>query len=573
MTDVTDVTASVRSVTRPRAGQQQYDAEPTPPRAGSAAFAPTVHDVLGTRALERARLLAGAAGLGRRVLRLPSLEPELLGSAGPYDLPVVPAPLRGEDGVLAGLAEALADVKVAGLLLTVGPGGPAGTARLLPWADRLGLPLVVVSDSDAADLEARVLTDLLDRRGAALAWAERVHRGFEHIVRVAGGLQDVADELVRLLRAAVFVTAGDGKVLASSGAPRLLSAGRTTTLFDSQGCCLAARQPPGVHPRPDGSGSHAVVAVVIGLEDEARIVAVRELGGFAPEELQALERAATVVALCLARRRAAAEVEARHQGDALRELLDGTCSAERLTWAGAEFGWNLARPLAVVVSELDPPAGRDADQEGLLEPFARAWSAAVRARDIGAAVARLGPRVVGLVGASGDVGALVRAAAAAVRSAHPGKPHVTLSTGVSRPVAGLAQLPEAHEQARRAVTVGRQVHGPGAVTDFDGLGVYRLLSLVPDGGELAGFVRETLGELVTRDDPEMRDLRQTLEVLLETNLNVAETARRLHFHYNTLRYRITKLERMLGPFTDDAHVRLNLLLALQAVRMRDGSGG
>jgi PucR family transcriptional regulator, purine catabolism regulatory protein len=117
------------------------------------------------------------------------------------------------------------------------------------------------------------------------------------------------------------------------------------------------------------------------------------------------------------------------------------------------------------------------------------------------------------------------------------------------------------------VTVGRQVYGPGSVTDFNGLGVYRLLSLVPDGAELRSFVRETLGDLVERDDPEMRDLRQTLELLLETNLNVAETARRQHFHYNTLRYRIAKLERMLGPFTDDAHLRLNLMLALQVVRM------
>jgi purine catabolism regulator len=579
---MTDVTAFRTSVAEPLRDEvrdhytEQHARSAGSPRTGSAAFAPTVQDVLATRPLHRARLLAGTTGIARRVLRLPTLAPQALDSANPYDLAVVPGPLARSDS--EDLLARLAGNDVAGLVLTVGPGGVAGSRRLLSWADQLGLPLIVVPDRDGTDLEGRILADLLDRRGAALAWAERVHRGFEHIVRVAGGLQDVADELVRLLGAAVFVTTADGTVLVSSGAPRLLSAGRTTTLFDPLGRCLAALQPPGVHTRADGGGSHAVVAVVIGLEDEARIVAVRELGGFAHEEMQALERAATVVALGLARRRVAAEAEARHQSETLRELLDGRLSPDHACDAAAEFGWDLTRPLAVVASQLDPPEPAAAGANGVdpeqarsqRESFAAAWSVAVRARDAKAAVARIGTQVVCLVAAGGSGHRLVRAAAAAVESKQPDS---VFTTGISRGVAGLAQLPEAYEQAQRAVSVGRQVHGPGSVTEFDALGVYRLLSLVREGSELSGFARETLGELATRDDAETRDLRQTLEILLETNLNVAETARRQHFHYNTLRYRIAKLERMLGPFTDDAHLRLNLMLALQVVRMRGADSG
>jgi purine catabolism regulator len=172
--------------------------------------------------------------------------------------------------------------------------------------------------------------------------------------------------------------------------------------------------------------------------------------------------------------------------------------------------------------------------------------------------------VVAVLDATVDAARVAKDAA----SAFADTPPASFSTGTSRPVPGAEALPEAYGQALKAARVGRQLHGPGAVAHFDQLGVYRLLSLVNDTEELHAFVRETLGPLAADHDAENSDLRRTLQVLLETNLNVAETARRLHFHYNTLRYRIGKLERLLGNFTDDPHLRLNLTLALHVLRMR-----
>jgi purine catabolism regulator len=238
------------------------------------------------------------------------------------------------------------------------------------------------------------------------------------------------------------------------------------------------------------------------------------------------------------------------------------------------FGWRLDGPVVVLVSATETVADAAADPTralDVLDRLADGWRASVDAEVAGAAVAGLATEIVTVLPLDGrtpeELSALVAAVTARV-NARLRRVGRLLGTGIGRPAESLSALAEAYQQAQRALVVGQEIHGGHAVTHFDQLGVFRLLSLIPDSNELRSYVDEVLGPLADAADPDSTDLRDTLRVLLETNLNVAESARRLHFHYNTMRYRIGKLERMLGPFTTDPTLRLNLLLALHAARMR-----
>ncbi|MGW0066229.1 PucR family transcriptional regulator [Streptosporangium sandarakinum] len=513
-----------------------------PASTGTIIHGVAVGEVLGVSALAGARLIAGERGLGRIVQRLNVMEvPDILAWVKPHELLLTTGyPLRNTPQSLGRLVADLDERGLAALAVKPGRYLDRLPAEMAEQADRLGFPLIRLPDGVGFDdILNQVLTDILNRQAAVLARAEEAHRALVQVVLAGGGLREVTAEVAGLLGVAVAVLDRGDRTLAAAGPAEYLAALRSAP-----------------------EGSRTSVPVVAGGHHHGRIVACGPVGSIAGSDVGILERAATVAALVVTRQEAVNAVESKYRADFLRDVLTGRDGdPARVTARARTFGWELERPVTVLVAELDPGGG---DERAAQDRLPACWAAAVRRHDPRGAVAGFSHEVVAVVDAAADVARLAKDAAAAFAECAP----ATFSTGASRTAPAVEGLPDAYGQALKAARVGRQLHGPGAVAHFDQLGVYRLLSLVGDTGELHAFVRETLGPLASDDDPENADLRRTLQVLLETNLNVAETARRLHFHYNTLRYRIGKLERMLGGFTEDAHLRLNLTLALHVLRMR-----
>ncbi|MFA1547567.1 PucR family transcriptional regulator [Actinomadura chokoriensis] len=579
-------------------------ADPGPPAlrlasTGTLTYGLSVGEVLGVSTLNGARLIAGRAGLERVVQRLNVMEvPDILSWVKPNELLLTTGyPLRNTPQSLDNLVADLDERGLAALAIKLGRYLDSLPAEMIEQADRRGFPLILLpNDVGFDDILNQVLTDILNRQAAVLARTEEVHRALVQIVLCGGGLQEVVDEVATLLDVAVVVLDGEQRVLAAAGPDEHVQAMRTFDAGRHAACGRGGCGVIGAH----GTGDHLVVPVMAGGFDHGRIIAFSPAGTLRGTDLGILERAATVAALVVTKQQAVVAVESKYRADFLRDILAGRAGGDdRVVAHCGGFGWDLDRPMMVIVAELDgrprgagaapepdgkgrakgaadaDGRGRGAEERSAQERLAAAWTTAVRRHDRGAAVASFAHEVVAVVGAdggdpaewaAGPMQAMVKEASSIFAEHLPVRR--TFSTGVSRTVTSPAALPEAYEQAVKAVRVGRQLNGTGARAHFDQLGVYRLLSLVSDPGELHAFVRETLGDLAADDEPELVDLRRTLQVLLETNLNVAETARRLHFHYNTLRYRIGKLERMLGAFTEDAHLRLNLTLALHVLRMR-----
>ncbi|WP_344151234.1 PucR family transcriptional regulator [Nocardioides koreensis] len=413
-----------------------------------------------------------------------------------------------------------------------------------------------------------------DRAAVALARVDALHTGLTQIVLEGGNLDGIAAEVARVLELGVLFSSTDGRQRAAAltGADRELL--ERHGLLDPTGRLRIERIG---ETAPVGEGEVRGLRVAAGGTDLARLVCLRADGPVSSDDVHALERAAAVAALLITREEAVNAVENKYQGDFLRDLLlrrtgDGEYVAEHAD----TFGWDLRRPVVVVAAEIDP-AGPDAQPPSRAqrrqwqERFSAAWRQVSRTIDPGIPCVDFTSEVITLLPlAEGDAEpvaghGVVRRAVTAV-TGDKGGGRRPFSVGVSRVAHSLDELPEAYAQARRAVEVGRRVSGGGSTTFFDQLGLHRLIALVPDTGELRAFTRDVLGPLA-EPTTEAADLRETLQVLLDTNFNVAEAARLQFFHYNTMRYRVSKLERLLGPLSTDPHLRLDVAVALRVLEI------
>lgn len=411
---------------------------------------------------------------------------------------------------------------------------------------------------------------------AALARVDALHTGLTQIALEGGDLDGIAAEVGRVLGVGVAFTSTDGRERASALPDDVRGVLVAHDLVDPTGRLRVERM--GAGGVAVAGGEARTLRVAAGGQNLARLVCVRRDARLTPDDVHALERAAAVAALLITREEAVTAVETKYQGDFLRDLLLRRTADPAYVAEHADlFGWDLRRPMVVVSAELDPvdePVSGE-QRRTWQKRFSAAWRQVCTGLGPGIPTVDFSSEVVTLIPV-GDKGGgtstdgppgrdLVQRAVTAV-AGDKGGGRRPFSAGVSRPVADVDALPGAYGQARRAVEVGRRIGGGGRTTFFDQLGLHRLIALIPDPAELTSFVRDALGPLA-EPTAEATELRETLQILLDTNFNVAEAARSQFFHYNTMRYRVSKLERLLGPLSTDPNLRLDVAVALQALKI------
>jgi purine catabolism regulator len=291
-------------------------------------------------------------------------------------------------------------------------------------------------------------------------------------------------------------------------------------------------------------------------------------GSATPEDAQITARGAAACAVVLAREQAAATVRREVELDVLDEVLDGALRSEAtLLQQAKRLGHDLVAPHVAVVARIDSAAAGPV----------RASSGEERWEGLEASIARTGTTRGGrvlwrirnnsaeFVLPTADVGqerhlavTLRDELVSLVRSGG----ETAISVGVGTVRDGITGIRRSHAEARQALLLGRRMHGPGHLTLFGDLGVYRLIFAAEGLPELNDLYAQSLGELLAYDRQNNADLVSTLDAFFAANGSPKEAAERLGVHRNTVLYRLDRIRDITGYDLDDAGLRLRLQLAL-----------
>lgn len=145
----------------------------------------------------------------------------------------------------------------------------------------------------------------------------------------------------------------------------------------------------------------------------------------------------------------------------------------------------------------------------------------------------------------------------------------TFLVGVGSTVGDALKLSESFEQARIAVAIGRRLGTPKQLLLYDELGAYRLLARPAGGAELRDYVESVLGPLLEYDRENEADWTSFLAVLVEANFRVTTAAALAGCHINTAKYRLNRMEDLLGRDFGVASDRFAIQLALDIRAVAD----
>lgn len=531
--------------------------------------------------LQHATLLAGKQGCQRPVEGVIPLElPETLQWLKGGELVVTTGCLLQEqtERWLDWIAM-LAHAQAAGLVVVASAQLNMIPDEAIARADQLGLPLLVLPDAGSMLTLVRRLQEAIDDPRAGTGGDAGVQRRLIQMVLDGNGLESVCKFLARQLNQTVlvedkqfnllaFAQAGNAsdpmldEMIANKGTPVALM-----KRWEEEGTLKALRknrQTVSI-PLDRPTGGARLIYPIVASSEVYGFLSIIAQHPLTETDRGVVENAITAIAIELLKQKGATESEQKMKRDFFRDLLlaNTTAMAETLRRRATYLGYPLNASYWVINVEFDEVKNDEILPEdinrlvGILNSLLSFRQAIVVNQAQGATI--LYPVKEGQPNLD-KIRQLARAIHQKVVGASA---NWSVSIGIGQLYNELMSVPKGYKEAQHALKIGRSTNGPGAITFFSELGIYRMLLQFAQSQDPNEFFCEPLQRLIEYNQQTDKELVKTISAFLECNGNLTETSNRLFIHRNTLKYRLERIRDITQIDLDDAENRLMLHLGLK----------
>lgn len=553
----------------------------------------TLREALKIEPLTRAQVIAGISGLDNIVSSVNIMEvPDILNWVHPEELLVTTLyPLRSENAQIEKLIPALSKKGLSGLAVKFNRYVLPFPPKILDIANKLAFPILELPDDISfVDIIQSVITRILDLKTKELERSITIHNQFIDLMLRGGGFPEIANSLINMIEHPVTIIDQFGKILANS----ILLGQNPQGEFIDQDELDESKLHNNNDPKFIGNLNHQeninlrvigksgpIDLIVYPILISSKILGKIIVWNINPEysdpmDIIAIENCAAIVALKLMEIRTIHQIEQRFSDEILIGLLsDQRNLQEKSIQKAFQLGYKLSSPFLVLFIQTDIEKKRlntfneyENDERTLyrakkriqlLNPNTVFWlqgSKMIVFYPINNEKSQPIQNVIEKIIKDLQSISIMLSKQDALN---------TVSIGISSVENNLLDFHRSYDYARQSYEMGHVLskQKDGVITYFNDLGILRLVSINDGRSEIEKVCFDLLGPLISYDKKHGTELLNTLNIYLENHQNASTSAKQLMIHYNTLRYRLDCIDKMLSNALKIPQKRIAIEFALQ----------
>lgn len=276
----------------------------------------------------------------------------------------------------------------------------------------------------------------------------------------------------------------------------------------------------------------------------------------------AIEQSANVLALKISIERTSMEVELRLKQDYLNDLISGSETPETLLRRGRYLKFNFQTPHQIIVASISIKDKNKPTINHITEQLEKARY--FLGKELLPFSMVQEKKLVIVTQKNNDC---EHVAQQILNYFNQYCPHFAITIGISKNCYKPIDYIRGFREAKKSSEFAQHLGNDKKIVHFSDLGIFGLLFEANNLTVIENFCNEILGDLIDHDTKYESNLLTTLKVFLENESIIQTTAKKLHIHYNTLRYRLNKIQQISGLDFSNSEQLLNARLALTALKL------